>query len=104
MTIQPICVHLRSSAVRDFDIHSLHRIPIGAPGISESAEPSKQIYVQSSNLWKTPPSAAPHRGLGSQPQRRILLQTNLETEKNDDEKSTVRVIKNERSKHVKRIS
>ena len=24
--MQPICVHLRSSAVRDFDTHSLHRI------------------------------------------------------------------------------
>ena len=109
----------RSSAVRDFDMHSLHRILIGAPNsIKYLAQSSYQFVLSSlfifhhalrslralrlmisiriactgfpSALWtsakapnfqkntcnhrpiENPPSAAPHRGLGSQPQRRML--------------------------------
>ena len=45
---QPICVHLRSSAVRDFDTHSLPRMPIGAPDSLKYLALSSYEFVLSS--------------------------------------------------------
>ncbi|MCX9024548.1 MAG: hypothetical protein OIN85_00465 [Candidatus Methanoperedens sp.] len=45
---KPICVYLRSSAVRDFDMYSLHRIPIGAPNSQKYLYLSSYEFVLSS--------------------------------------------------------
>ncbi len=45
---KPICVHLRSSAVRDLETHSLPRITIGAPDSLKYLALSSYEFVLSS--------------------------------------------------------
>ncbi|MGB8215770.1 MAG: hypothetical protein WCE94_00550 [Candidatus Methanoperedens sp.] len=48
MKLQQICVHLRSSAVHDFDMHSLRWLPIGAPDSINYLAQSSYEFVLSS--------------------------------------------------------
>ncbi len=51
---QPICVHLRSSAVRFSVCNSLHRLPIGAPdSIKYLIQSSYEFVLSSLFMFRT---------------------------------------------------